>query len=98
LFTHRACALASFSCPSLTNTYPPPFNALPPAQLRPFHLRSIVTRHIYTFSPSAVVHPRPPRRASHPARARASHSSAHPLPSRAHRQRHHHHLPFACAL
>jgi hypothetical protein len=43
-----------FQLSSLTNTYPPPLNALPPAQLRPFHLRSIVTRHIYTFFPSAL--------------------------------------------
>ena len=65
-FTHRACALASFSFPrSLTLTH---HRSAPDPQPNSAH--SIYARQIYTFSPSVVVHPRPPRRASHPARAR----------------------------
>jgi hypothetical protein len=91
VFPHRACALASFllifQLPLFTHTNTPPFNP----------------SHRFTPSPTPSIPPTLNCHAPHLhlLSQRASHCSAHLLPSHVHRQRHHHHhhhLLLACAL
>ena len=59
----RACF---FQLSSLTNTYPPPFSARPPAQFRPFHLRA---PHLHLLSVCCCASTSAPSRFSSSARA-----------------------------